>query len=154
MRVNTKIIEGIKVTAYNDSNIEWVVQAGDMSEQRFNKRKWSMKESMEFTARMATKSKEKEKLIDRLKYLNHCAQNNIKASHCIKELTATNNPSIISLLDKFTDIQNAFYDAKETMSMHDKGEDTEFDPFKMKLEADALCEVFIDTVDEVISELP
>ena len=53
MRTFTKTIYGVKVTAYNDSNIEWVVQAGDMSEQRFEKRKWTMKDSMEFAARIA-----------------------------------------------------------------------------------------------------
>ena len=53
MKTFTKTIHGVKVTAYNDSNIEWVVQAGEMSEQRFDKRKWSMKDAMELAARIA-----------------------------------------------------------------------------------------------------
>lgn len=53
MKTTTKIIHGIEVTAYNDSNSEWVVQAGDMIEQRFDKKDWSMKDAMEFAARIA-----------------------------------------------------------------------------------------------------
>lgn len=53
MRVYKKEIYGIKVTAYNDSNAEWVVNAGDWSQQRFDKRKWTMKHAMEFAARLA-----------------------------------------------------------------------------------------------------
>ena len=53
MKVHTKEINRIKVTAYNDSNTEWVVQAGDMTEQRFDKKVWSMTEAMEFAARIA-----------------------------------------------------------------------------------------------------
>lgn len=54
MKTTTKTIHGIKVTAYNDSNTEWVVQAGDMTEQRFDKKDWSMNDAMEFAARMAS----------------------------------------------------------------------------------------------------
>jgi len=53
MRIHKKEIEGIKVTAYNDSNSEWVVQAGDMTEQRFPINAWTMKDAMELAARIA-----------------------------------------------------------------------------------------------------
>jgi len=53
MKVYEKNIHGIKVKAYNDSNVEWVVQAGDMEEQRFDKKDWSMQDAMEFAARIA-----------------------------------------------------------------------------------------------------
>ena len=53
MKTHTKTIHGVKVKAYNDSNCEWVVQAGDMNVQRYDKRKWTMKDAMEFAARMA-----------------------------------------------------------------------------------------------------
>jgi hypothetical protein len=49
----TKEIQGIKVTAYNDSGIDWVVQAGEMLEQRFSVSKWTKKDAMEFAARIA-----------------------------------------------------------------------------------------------------
>tara|TARA_R110001606_G_scaffold66286_3_gene152660 strand:- start:9797 stop:9982 length:186 start_codon:yes stop_codon:yes gene_type:complete len=53
MKTNTtKEIHGIKVTAYNDSGIEWVVQAGEMLEQRFAISKWTKKDAMEFAARV------------------------------------------------------------------------------------------------------
>lgn len=52
MKLFTKTIYGIKVTAYNDSNVEWVVKAGDMTEQRFDKNKFNMREAMEFKARL------------------------------------------------------------------------------------------------------
>ena len=53
MKINQKEIYGIRVTAYNDSNVEWVVQAGDMEEQRFDMKVWSMIDAMEFAARVA-----------------------------------------------------------------------------------------------------
>jgi hypothetical protein len=53
MKTLTKKIHGVKVTAYSDSSAEWVVQAGDMTEQRFDKRKWTRKDAMEFAARIA-----------------------------------------------------------------------------------------------------
>jgi len=53
MKTLTKTIHGVTVTAYNDSNAEWVVQAGDMDAQRFDMRKWTRKDAMEFAARIA-----------------------------------------------------------------------------------------------------
>jgi GH24 family phage-related lysozyme (muramidase) len=53
MRIYRKEIEGIKVTAYNDSDCEWVVQAGDMLEQRFPINAWTMKDAMDLAARIA-----------------------------------------------------------------------------------------------------
>ncbi len=53
MKTYKKEIDGIKVLAYNDSGSEWVVKAGDMSTQRFDMRKWTMKEAMKFAAQMA-----------------------------------------------------------------------------------------------------
>jgi hypothetical protein len=56
MKVTTKTLYGVKVTAYNDSNSEWVVQAGGTSEQRFGKKYWTMKDAMEFAARICSKT--------------------------------------------------------------------------------------------------
>jgi hypothetical protein len=54
MKANTtKEIHGVKVTAYNDSGIDWVVKAGEMLEQRFSVSKWTKKDAMEFAARIA-----------------------------------------------------------------------------------------------------
>lgn len=53
MKVHTKTLNGLKVTAYNDSGVEWVVQAGDMLEQRFPKNKFTMKAAMQFAADIA-----------------------------------------------------------------------------------------------------
>ncbi len=55
MKIYTRTINNIKVTAYNDSNVDWVVKAGDMSTQRFPKNKFTMKEAMKFMADIATK---------------------------------------------------------------------------------------------------
>lgn len=54
MRIYKKQIKGVKVTAYNDSGIEWVVQAGDLSEIRYPKNKFTMKHAMESAAGIAT----------------------------------------------------------------------------------------------------
>lgn len=53
MKAFSKEIDGIKVSAYNDSGVEWVVQAGDMEPQRFAKKDWSRKDAMEFAASIA-----------------------------------------------------------------------------------------------------
>jgi len=53
MKTYKNIIHGVKVEAYNDSNVEWVVTAGSMGPQRFEKSKWTMKDAMEFAARIA-----------------------------------------------------------------------------------------------------
>ncbi len=54
MRIFKKQINGVKVTAYNDSGVEWVVQAGDMAPQRYPKNKFTMKHAMTFAAEIAT----------------------------------------------------------------------------------------------------
>ena len=50
MKIHTKTIKGLKVTAYNDSNAEWVVQAEGFEVYRFDKREFTMKAAMEFIA--------------------------------------------------------------------------------------------------------
>ena len=51
MKTYKKEINGVKVKAYNDSNIEWVVSVEGMETvQRFDKRKWTMKDAMQFAA--------------------------------------------------------------------------------------------------------
>lgn len=52
MRIHQREIHGVKVTAYRDADV-WVVQAGDMSEQRFERSNWTMRDAMEFAARIA-----------------------------------------------------------------------------------------------------
>ncbi len=52
MRTYRQEFHGVKVTAYRDAD-SWVVQAGDMSEQRFKTKNFTMKEAMEFAARIA-----------------------------------------------------------------------------------------------------
>jgi len=47
MKTHTKTIQGQKVTAYNDSNAEWVVQLNDHTD-RFDMRNWTMKDAMSF----------------------------------------------------------------------------------------------------------
>ena len=50
MKIHTKIIKGLKVTAYNDSNAEWVVQVEGFSTYFFDKRKITMKDAMQLMA--------------------------------------------------------------------------------------------------------
>lgn len=52
MRTYKKEFHGVQVTAYRDADV-WVVQAGDMSEQRFETKSFTMKDAMEFAARIA-----------------------------------------------------------------------------------------------------
>lgn len=54
-RTYRKEFYGKIVSAYNDSNFEWVVIVeGSTLTQRFEKRKWTMKDAMEFAARVYT----------------------------------------------------------------------------------------------------
>ncbi len=53
MKIHNKIINGVKIKAYNDSNAEWVIQVeGSEIVHRFDKRKWSMKQAVEFAAKI------------------------------------------------------------------------------------------------------
>jgi len=49
MKITKKEIKGIKVKGYKDGS-DWVVQAGEMLQQTFNNRKWTLKEAMTFAA--------------------------------------------------------------------------------------------------------
>ena len=53
MMTHTETIYGVKVTAYSDHNSQWVVQAGDMNEQRFDKCMWAMRDAMFVMAEVA-----------------------------------------------------------------------------------------------------
>ena len=53
MKKHIKVFHGKEVMAYNDSNAEWVVAVEGNTPQRFDKRKWTMKDAMELTARTA-----------------------------------------------------------------------------------------------------
>ncbi len=53
MKIHTKTFHGVEVKAHNDSNCEWVVTAKGQSSQRFDKRKWKMKDAMKVAARLA-----------------------------------------------------------------------------------------------------
>tara|TARA_B100000768_G_scaffold130189_1_gene120776 strand:- start:844 stop:1017 length:174 start_codon:yes stop_codon:yes gene_type:complete len=50
MKIHTKTINGLHITAYNDSNAEWVVQVEGFSTYRFDKRKFTMKDAMQLMA--------------------------------------------------------------------------------------------------------
>jgi len=53
MRTYTKTINGVKVTAYNDSGAEWMVQAGSMGTYGYPMNKFTMKEAMKLAAEIA-----------------------------------------------------------------------------------------------------
>ncbi len=48
MRINKITLNNMIVTAYNDSNVEWVVQGGGHTPHRFPKNKFTMKKACEF----------------------------------------------------------------------------------------------------------
>ena len=50
MKIYTKTINDLEITAYNDSNSEWVVQAKGFGTYFFDKRKITMKAAMELIA--------------------------------------------------------------------------------------------------------
>tara|TARA_R100000544_G_C2165677_1_gene29789 strand:+ start:147 stop:320 length:174 start_codon:yes stop_codon:yes gene_type:complete len=50
MKIHTKTINGLEITAYNDSNAEWVVQVEGFSTYFFDKRKITMKDAMQLMA--------------------------------------------------------------------------------------------------------
>lgn len=53
-----KTINGIEVTAYNDSGSEWVVSCKELGEQRFSQRKFTRKHAMAFMADQAKIARE------------------------------------------------------------------------------------------------
>lgn len=48
MKINNHERNGMKVTAYNDSNVDWVVQGGGHTVHRFPKNKFTMRSACEF----------------------------------------------------------------------------------------------------------
>jgi hypothetical protein len=52
MRIYKKEINEFKMSGYNDSGAQWVIQGGDHSGQRFDKRQWPLKAAFEFYARI------------------------------------------------------------------------------------------------------
>lgn len=55
MKTFSKAIMGIIVTAYNDSNSEWVVEADCLAQvHRFDMRRWTRREAMLFVAKLAS----------------------------------------------------------------------------------------------------
>ncbi len=58
MKVHKKVINGLVIKAYNDSNSEWVVSCeGFETVHRFDKRKWSMKNAIDFVAELSAQGK-------------------------------------------------------------------------------------------------
>ena len=53
MRIYKREINGIKVTAYNDSGVDWVVEVVGGSIWMFPQNKFTMKESMKMAADIA-----------------------------------------------------------------------------------------------------
>jgi hypothetical protein len=51
MKTYKKEINGTQVEAYNDSNSEWCVKCNGRTE-RFDSRKWTMKNAMEFAVEL------------------------------------------------------------------------------------------------------
>ncbi len=53
MKVYKKVINGLVIKAYNDSNTEWVVSCeGFEIVHRFDKKKWAMKDAINFVAQL------------------------------------------------------------------------------------------------------
>lgn len=64
MKKFTKSVFGMDVSAYNDSNVEWVVSGGcscglgcSMCSMRFQKRQFTMRQAMEFYAQICSKTR-------------------------------------------------------------------------------------------------
>ena len=55
MKVHKKVINGLSIKAYNDSNCEWVVSCeGLETVHRFDKRAWTMKDAINFVAELSS----------------------------------------------------------------------------------------------------
>lgn len=53
MKTHKREIDGKKVEAYNDSDVEWVVSVeGEETVHWFKKKDWTMKDAMQFAARL------------------------------------------------------------------------------------------------------
>jgi hypothetical protein len=52
MKIYKRFIAGLIITAYNDSNIEWVVSSKEYSEIRFNRNHFTMSEAIDFYTRI------------------------------------------------------------------------------------------------------
>ena len=53
MKVHKKTVNNLVIKAYNDSNCDWVVSCqGFETVHRFDKRKWTMKDAINFVAQL------------------------------------------------------------------------------------------------------
>lgn len=51
MKIHKRIIAGLAITVYNDSNIYWVIESAEHSPMRFNRNHWTMAEAIDFYIR-------------------------------------------------------------------------------------------------------
>jgi hypothetical protein len=56
MKIHKKIISGLVLTVYNDSNIQWVVESTEHGLMRFNCNHFTMSEALDFYIRIRTYS--------------------------------------------------------------------------------------------------
>jgi hypothetical protein len=52
MKIHKKIIGGLVLTVYNDSNIQWVVESTEHGAMRFNRNHFTMAEALDFYIRI------------------------------------------------------------------------------------------------------
>lgn len=52
MKIHKRFVDGLVITVYNDSNIEWVVDSEEQGKMRFNRNHFTMSEAIELYARI------------------------------------------------------------------------------------------------------
>ena len=52
MKIHKKIISGLVLTVYNDSNIEWVIESTEHGAMRFKRNHFTMAEALDFYIRI------------------------------------------------------------------------------------------------------
>jgi hypothetical protein len=52
MKIHKRVVIGVKVTAYNDSNVDWVISSVEYGEMRFYRNLFTMAEAIDFYVRL------------------------------------------------------------------------------------------------------
>jgi phosphoribosyl 1,2-cyclic phosphodiesterase len=48
MKIHKRTVIGVEVTAYNDSNVDWVISSVEYGELRFERKHFTLNEAIEF----------------------------------------------------------------------------------------------------------
>ena len=57
MKIHKRTLQGVALTVYNDSNVDWVIQSVENGTMRFDRKYFTMSEAIDFYLRIYTDTK-------------------------------------------------------------------------------------------------